>query len=168
MELNAPEQGLRALTLHTAWSWLMAKGIKRIENRSWAPPAWLYGYDFALHAGLHEDPKARELATKFNIPIPERVPRGSIVAVVRLVSMIKYEPLTRSISASRPVSLYSGYASPPLPSDEQKERWFFGPCGWLVDEVRELPEPVAVRGFHGLWNIPASQLAEVKRQLSQG
>ncbi len=44
-----------ALTLHRPWPWAIIHGSKRVENRSWAPPAWLIGQRLAIHAGKRWD-----------------------------------------------------------------------------------------------------------------
>lgn len=42
---------LPALTLHQPWAEAIARGLKRIETRSWAPPAGLVGRRWAIAAG---------------------------------------------------------------------------------------------------------------------
>ena len=44
-------------------------------------------------------------------------------------------------------------------------RWWCGPVAWVLEDVRRLPEPIAVKGAQGLWNLPpeveAAALAQV-------
>ena len=47
-----------------------------------------------------------------------------------------------------------------------KDRFFFGPYGWVLEDVQELIKPVACRGKQGLWHVPDAALAEMlQRQL---
>ena len=40
--------------------------------------------------------------------------------------------------------------------------WLSGPYGWLLDDVRALPEPIPCKGRQGLWDVPP----EIERRLS--
>ncbi len=42
---------MRALTLTPEWAWAVCRLGKRVENRTWAPPASAIGTTIALHAG---------------------------------------------------------------------------------------------------------------------
>lgn len=46
---------MRALTVRQPWASLIASGAKRIENRTWRPPAALMGQRIAIHAGAGWD-----------------------------------------------------------------------------------------------------------------
>ena len=46
-------------------------------------------------------------------------------------------------------------------------RWFVGPFGWLLADVRALAAPVPCRGAQGLWAIPPDVETEVLRQLAK-
>jgi hypothetical protein len=43
--------------------------------------------------------------------------------------------------------------------------WWAGPVGWLLDDVRELVEPVPARGMPGVWTIDdeVREMMEVQR-----
>lgn len=36
----------------------------------------------------------------------------------------------------------------------QDGRWYFGPVGWVLEDVRPLDEPIPCRGAQGLWTVP--------------
>jgi len=59
---------LYALTLWQPWADLVIDEIKPVENRGWAPPTWLIGQPFAIHAGRTYDPECelRYLAGAFS------------------------------------------------------------------------------------------------------
>ena len=42
---------MKAITLIQPWSWAVAHGGKRVENRSWFPPKAMLGQRVAIHAG---------------------------------------------------------------------------------------------------------------------
>ena len=127
---------LRALTIHQPWAWFITKGYKPIENRSWRPPQSLVGQWLAIHAGKTWDQATvlddiRDMADAYEGYGPSMLDLhaqcGSILAVARVTGFV-----TES-------------ASP----------WFFGPIGWTLADVIDLPEPVPCRGAQGLWKVPA-------------
>jgi len=128
---------LRALTIHQPWAWFIAKGYKPIENRSWRPPQSLVGNWLAIHAGKKWDIAEVASNTSFahvncRAPLPSSIGAmgdqcGSILAVARVTGFVA----------------------------ESASPWFFGPVGWTLADVVELPEPVACRGAQGLWKVPA-------------
>src|SRR5690606_7935017 len=132
------ESGMRALTLWQPWAWAMSIGLKRIENRTWRPPAWLIGQRFCLAAGKKWDRASHEaLEAGLDPDDPDVPPRdelaaGAIVAVCRLDAIV-----TSADEAS-------AVAGP------DQARWFFGPVGWVIGrDVVTLPDPVPCRGFQG-------------------
>src|SRR5690349_18020675 len=67
---------MKALSLWAPWGSLMADGRKKIETRSWRPPAWLLHQPIAIHQTMHVDKGACE---EFGYD-PLTIPRGCIVA----------------------------------------------------------------------------------------
>lgn len=134
---------MKALTLWQPWAWAMACGLKRIENRIWEPPASMLGQRFALHAGRKwHEPSNTALweLLDYDDPHPPRqdeAVHGAIVATTRLVAVV-----TNADAAAR------------IGGGDQR-RWFFGPYGWVVEDTRELDEPIYCRGLQRLWPIPA-------------
>jgi hypothetical protein len=127
---------LLGLTLWRPWPILIAKGIKRIENRPWRPePRLQAGEWFAIHAGKKYDIDCSPLAVHLGIPpetfFDERLgAASSIVAVARFAGVV-----TKS-----------------------DDPWFFGPFGWVLDQVVPL-DPIPCKGAQGLWVVP-SDIAE--------
>lgn len=134
--------GMRALTLHQPWAWAMAHGYKTIENRSWAPPEWLIGCDFALHAAKKYDKKGHAFLQKHlepadlkRMPERKRLHSGCIVAVARLDAVVDdYEAAAARVG-------------------EHEARWFLGQQGWMLGHIRRLWRPVPCRGYQGLWTM---------------
>ena len=133
-----------ALTLWQPWAHAMCSLGKRIENRPWAPPAWLLGQRLAIHAGATMDRASFE---RLRVLLPDdldlsSLPRKAVVATCRLVMVVT-------------VGTYDD-----LPEDQR--RWFVGPYGWLVDDLRVLSQPVPCRGFQKLWRMPEDVRAAVE------
>lgn len=34
------------------------------------------------------------------------------------------------------------------------DKWFFGPIGWVLEDVQKLEEPIPCRGMLDLWDVP--------------
>ena len=47
--------------------------------------------------------------------------------------------------------------------DSMRNRWFSGPFGWVLEDVRELPQPIPRKGRLGLWNVDAAALRSIRR-----
>lgn len=132
---------MRGLTLWQPWCAIVVDGAtrlphpKKIENRPWAPWKSVIGTRIALHAGLRYD---REAATKYwevvrTVGIREGV-KGAIMGTAIVAGFVK--------TADDP--------------------WFFGPFGWLLDDVRALAEPIPFKGKQGLWTVPE----EIEKQIA--
>lgn len=132
-----------ALTVKQPWADAIARGLKLLENRSWAPPRGRIGEDLAIHAAVRDDraglERYRELAGDEARPL-ETMTKGSIVAIVRLVGAL---------------NLGTGEVLGDVePGEVRASPWAAGPWVWVLADVRSLPEPVPCRGALGLWAVP--------------
>lgn len=59
---------MQALTIWQPWASLIVHGFKRIENRTWAPPADLVGTTIAIHAGKKVTLALRGRWPKYSAP----------------------------------------------------------------------------------------------------
>ena len=130
---------MKALTLHAPWAWAIAYAGKRIENRTWKPPASAIGTRIAIHAGANlgsreDDEFCRRLCMTECAP-PVFWPTRQILCTARLVGC----------------------------ATEIDSRWFFGPFGWILTDV-QLVEPITCSGRLGLWDC--SSLMENSRPLT--
>lgn len=132
---------MRALTVKQPWAHHIARGDKRIENRSWDPPEFLYGERFAIHAG-----KAWDKNCLHPGPSKASVSFGAIVAVVRVVCLVR--------SREDAVRL-----------DADQGKWFIGPVGWVLEGVRPVA-PIPCPGRQKLWNLSPEQEALVLSNLA--
>ncbi len=137
-------QEILGLTLTQPWAHVVVHHDKRIENRKWAPPAW------AIGKRLYEEDTAAELWTKWRVSVPTKrqIPLGAVVGTALLTGYLVGD-FGKSYDQKRP-----------CPPDQV--RWFFGPYGWLLDEVKALPEPIPCSGALGLWCLPPDVLARLR------
>ena len=84
---------MRALTVKQPWASLIAAGAKKIENRSWRPPASLVGQRIAIHAGAGWD-RVGERHTDMR---RDELPRGRVIctAVIDRVIETSDDPFWR-------------------------------------------------------------------------
>lgn len=119
---------MKALSLRQPWAWLVAAGLKPIENRRWQTH---YRGPLLIHAARTPDDRfvklfARQLAA---IEVPADLPRGGIVGRVDLVDVVTV-------------------------SDSD---WFVGPYGFVVTGAKPLPF-LPWRGMPGLFEVPDAAL----------
>jgi hypothetical protein len=151
-----------ALTFHQPWASAIARGAKSIETRSWSTK---HRGKLLIHAGkskIGDDLTHPVWLNDCMIDFPafRDLPFGAIIAVCDLVTVL-------------PTDIFRvGYDYPAC--DETRNsttRWStftdqelalgnFAPerCGWVLRNVRALPEPIPYRGKQGLWNVPAEIL----------
>lgn len=138
---------MRALTLWQPWAYAITHLGKRVENRSWPPPPAAFQGPIALHAGKRYEADAfgelgRELDQVVDL---DEVYRGGIVGTCRIVDVVR-----------SPDDLPVG-----------QRRWWVGPVGWVLDDVRVL-EPIPCRGWQGLWTVDEALRLTVLGALEEG
>jgi hypothetical protein len=128
---------VRALTLHQPWAYAVVSGQKTIENRKWAPADALKPGDrFAIHAGKVYDDQGEEFLRNLNVKLPaERIRLTGIVGVATFNRILRKGTLdTRS-------------------DPEADNPMFFGPVGWVLEDLREFAVPCPAKGGMGLWAL---------------
>ncbi len=89
-----------ALSIRQPWAWLIVKGYKDVENRTWDLPSELRrllrkegSLPFLVHAGRQADPDdiriRAEVLRRFGITIPTVLPMGGIVGAARIVAVVQ-------------------------------------------------------------------------------
>jgi hypothetical protein len=166
---------MRALTLTQPWAGLVASGIKLIENRPRPiiKPAD-FGQPFAIHASreIKEDTYARifEIAPE----LPGRTPAETgcrwhmlsriTSAVIGVATIDKaFTGDWDAETIARHVDILSDSRGALL--GPQQVRWFFGPIGYVLRDVRALATPVPCRGALGFWMLPADVERAVTAQM---
>ena len=162
---------MKALSLWQPWASVIATGAKRIETRSWSTN---YRGPLLIHAAKRRHVgELRGLGTcwywrgalrMFSGASMFSLPFGAIVASCRLVDCQPSEYFTAvDIDAAR---------SPDLPPGTPHPHWYtwtegllgdFGPgrFGWVLEDIRALPEPIPYRGRQRLFNVSDDVLREV-------
>jgi hypothetical protein len=135
---------VKVLTLIQPWATCIVEGPKRVENRSWQPPEKMIGQAILLHAGRKFDHDAHRFILKrvdrryrphFERG-PEFFPSGQIIGMARIARVVT-DPLK-------------------LPVDQVQ--WFFGPFGWLLEDVVRFSPGIHAMGALNLWECPAHVL----------
>ncbi len=124
---------MKVLTVRQPWAGLIARGIKDIESRTWAPTRGLYiGDRFAVHAAVRDDdldawPTLAPLVSDEDMAHELSNVHGLIVCTVRL------RDVTRDAA--------SPWAVPDL--------WH-----WRLDRVHRVRNAPELAGRRGLWDLP--------------
>ncbi|MDP2318230.1 MAG: ASCH domain-containing protein [Acidobacteriota bacterium] len=127
------------ISVKQPFAWAIASGRKKIENRTWQTP---YRGVVYIHASGAFDRKGADwLAKNFRIKMPADEPRGAIVAVAELTDVVTRRGAKRF------------------------GRWFTGPYGFVLSDVRILRSPVKTLGKLGLFRPSPSLKRSVEKQL---
>jgi hypothetical protein len=110
---------MKALSIRQPWAYLVANGIKTVENRTWKSK---FRGQFLVHASQKIDPEGIEDFIAFlgenDEPIPEEVYlTGGVVGMAEIVDC----------------------SDDPGGLNEEDAEWFEGPYGFLLRNARPLP-----------------------------
>lgn len=121
---------IRGLTLIRPWATAIARGPKRVENRSWRPGDFPVGSLLAVHAGMRwsrEDALfIRSLWGDCDLD-PTKHPAGAIVALAEFLGCEEHNALF------------------------PRSPWHAGPVCWELGRVLPIEPLVTVRGQQGLF-----------------
>lgn len=183
---------MMGLSLWQPFASLVAFGAKGIETRSWATG---YRGPIAIHATkafppdaiaeCHREPFTAVLKAA-GIRVPADLPRGAVVAVARLTDVLPIVEANGRMPRLRCVGLddegiarvwepsvlegCAFHVGDIQPNEHEAAFGNYAPgrFGWLLADVRALPEPIPCRGGQGLWAVPADLVAQIERQLATG
>lgn len=133
---------MKALTICQPYAELIARGDKRVENRTW--PTSYHG-PLLIHAGKSrswlDGETDDELAEEFG----RRIEFGAIVATATLVGCFDIDRIERGDYDQKYPWLRShGHAN--------------GPWCWVLENVQRLPNAIPWKGAQGLFEVPSSAL----------
>jgi hypothetical protein len=171
---------MKALTLTQPWATAVALGSKRVETRSWPTS---YRGEIAIHAAKGGCSKydlidvtsswtwcgalmSLGLRMGNGFDLEAALPFGKIVAVANLVDCRRTDDFTQSEIDTRrfptgeSVEIYSW-------TERMMGNFSLGRFGFVLENVRSIPSPIAVRGMLGLWNVPADVAHSVSEQLDR-
>lgn len=134
-----------AISLTQPWATLMALDAKRIETRGWRTSfrGWL-----AIHAakGFPKDCQAlcsntvfRETLWAGGLYKVQSLPLGAVIAVVNIVDCRHTEVLRERLAGTRELA-FGDYSD--------------GRYGFIVESVRQLREPIPMKGALSIWKMP--------------
>ena len=157
---------LTALTVMQPWAWAIAQGFKAVENRKWSTK---YRGPLAIHAGISQrwiedgrqflfDQSCAFDRPEWKMPEEESLDFGAIVAVVDVVDCITLAKLERESRGLERIV-------PSIPA-QQLRAFAGGPCCWILDNVRKLPEPIPCKGAQQLWFVPDDVAAAVHHAIA--
>lgn len=161
---------MKVLSLWQPWASAIALGAKRIETRDWYTS---YRGPLAIHAAKRcikgelleyascwEWRGALGLIEGHHRYLWESLPFGAIVAVCNLIDCAPTDAITvaqldtrRRPTHQLPGTIYEW-------TERQMGNFAPGRFGWILDDIRPLPAPVAARGYQGLFDFPDAILAE--------
>lgn len=152
---------MRALTLTQPWAGLVASGIKLVENR---PRAMIkpddFGVPFALHASREIDGDAYETIWKIAPELRSNPPVEWFRLAQRTSAVIAVATIERCVDdyvIDPATGAWRGLGD--------QERWYFGPVGYVLRDVRALETPIPCRGHLGFWTLPPDVESAVRAQL---
>lgn len=178
---------MRAITLTQPWCGLMAAGIKRIENRT-RPliKREMIGEDIAFHASREIDnavyeriaeiaPDVLRFEERNGATIPvipcqrdwyrhSRV-TSAITHVATLVDVLEVQRKLDPTDDNRWREFEQAVARGTVTADQW--RWYFAQVGYVFNDERILPEPVACAGKLGFWILPEDVEAKVREQMAR-
>lgn len=175
---------MRALTLTQPWAGLVASGIKLVENR---PRPMIrredFGKPFAIHASREIDESVYKRIYELAPELLGRASQNEDAARPRFslgpdtsASWYRLSRITSAVIAIATIDDVIG--GEPRAAVEQflqpdQRRWYFGPVGYVLRDVRALATPVPRPGALGFWYLtPRDQrergeVSEVERAVME-
>lgn len=134
---------MKCLSIRQPWAFLIASGIKLVENRDWYTS---YRGPLLIHASKKfEDEAVGWILQRLDDNERKRFPMsksafplGGIIGVVRMVDCVT----------------------------DSESKWFVGDYGFVFDRAIELPF-MSMPGRLGLFNAPAEIVARVRAEIEQ-
>lgn len=164
-------RGLTLIQPYASAIFLPEPDRKDVENRTWPPPASILGQRIAIHAGVKKPDPAWGLPDGIDFGPLDELPRGSILGTARVVGALdRRSPIGAGWIGRRvflPELTALGDRDRGRLCILDSSRWWVGPVGWLLDDVRACAVPVACKGAMGLWTVPDDVRAHVELQTAR-
>lgn len=138
---------MKALSLWQPWAQLIAIGAKRVETRSWRPPASLGRLvicsaqrPMKLEADVRDEDIRERIAyalRKGGHPIDAGLAYGKALCVVTVTTVCATETLTRTITEDE--QAFGDYRA--------------GRFGWVLGDLRPFTLPFPVCGRQGIFDV---------------
>jgi hypothetical protein len=133
---------MKALTLRAPWATAIARFGKDIENRVWRPPSDIIGQRIAIHEGYGSDLEG--LAWLERQPGENDFVHGAVACTAVIAGWVDDEGNhSESLSAKDAARA-------------RKSKWYGGPIGWLLGDIRVPKAQVIIKGQRRVWVLPQS------------
>lgn len=146
----------RALTITQPWAWLIAAGVKTVENRTWLPYPAGWAGPLMIHAGKGDEHPLGEL---------EFMPAecAGLVASPRLTvgQLVERARARGELQLGQVVAVAERVEARAWTSDEG-DPFAFGPVCWWLHDVRRLRVAIPARGLQKLWTPGPALVAQVE------
>jgi hypothetical protein len=167
---------MRAITVTQPWAGLIAAGVKLVENR---PRPIVkredFGLPFAIHASRVIDesvyasiyeiaPELRDGYFAEETPLDTRWYKLSRITSA-VIAVATIDRVVHSPSCTHPSLSWCDECLALIDDLGFQHRWFFGPIGYVLRDVRALATPVPCRGWQGFWTLDGDVAAKVEAQL---
>jgi hypothetical protein len=129
---------MKALSIRQPWAWLIIRGWKDVENRTWKTN---YRGPLLIHTSKHWDLKELEMANRIVHPVSlsgnvEHYHLGYIIGIAELYDCVEHHD---SI-------------------------WFEGPYGFLLKNAKQFAIPMKYKGQLGLFDINNKQIHDFYKE----
>lgn len=126
---------MKALSLIQPWAYLVAAGIKDVENRDWLPYKSILGQRIVIHASK------KKSITEFAIA-------NSIYGKTPLLQYGKVDDPAGVFGAAIGTAIIEDFVT------EHDSKWFFGTYGYVMKDALLWERPVPYIGKLGFWEFP--------------
>ena len=169
MSILDSDTTLSALTVRQPWAGLIARGEKRFETRSWAPPKLLVGQRLAIHAGQARLPRdlsatqIRAIESGLGLPFArwDELPFGAIVCTAILDGAYRVggsSRLPQRLAVSETLAGSNMMDAIELePAEEHFGDFHTGRWLWALREIKLCDRPVRTRGQRRVWKWHLAQ-----------
>jgi tetratricopeptide (TPR) repeat protein len=137
MSSKTTTQGLRCLSIHQPWAWLICAGAKQIENRTWKTP---YRGTIAIHASTSQATAKAFLDQCTSAPHPFALQDFAFGAIIGLADIIDVQVFGR---------------------DHEGDVYASGPYCWRMANPRLLKKPIPLSGKLNLFELDGATSAKV-------
>lgn len=133
---------IMCLSIQQPWTWLLAHGLKDIENRGWTTtdrgPILLHAGKKAESDSFCDGTLSPYYERKYGFTLASTMPQmkidyptGAIVGIANLVDVV----------------------------EQSDSRWFQGPCGFVLADAKPFAMPIPYPGQRGLFPVPREIIA---------
>ena len=152
---------IKAMTLTQPWASMVASGIKLIENRPWRAPRSMVGEQFAIHASRSYDlATSRDLFINklYGADIVSPYPTSRDFPLSAIIGVATLDRVEHAVGE------FTGADLDALGISRDQHRWFFGPYGFVLRDVRQVA-PIPCKGALSFWRLGDDIEAKLRAQL---